>query len=88
MYYTDCDARFLCLQREVVVEPMNLTRLRCWFLSAPITIVVVGYILAFGTLSNNNTTSFHVIVGFIGFFIEGAGVFVGEKLYQKYKDKW
>jgi hypothetical protein len=84
MYYTHCDARILCLQREEVVQPMNFTRLRCWFLSAPITLVVVVYLLTFG----NNTTSFHVIVGFIGFFVEAMGVFVGEKLYQKYKDKW
>jgi hypothetical protein len=87
MYYTNFDAHFLCLQREEVVEPMNTTRFRYWFLSVPITTVVVGVMWAVVTVwalaTHHDASSFYWIVGLIGFFVVVGGIFGGKKLFQK-----
>ncbi len=87
MYYTNFDAHLLYLQREEIVELMNSTRFRCWFLSVPITIVVVGYMVALAMVTGHDTSSIYAIIGLIGFFVLVGGIFGGEKFYQKYKDK-
>src|SRR5713101_2687964 len=85
MYYTNFDAHLLYLQREEIVELMNSTRFRCWFLSVPITIVVVGYMVALAMVTGHDTSSIYAIIGLIGFFVLVGGIFGGEKFYQKYK---
>ncbi len=66
---------------------MNSTRFRYWFLSAPITLAVVGVMIEWAIYTNHGTTPFYVFVGIIGFFVLVGCAFGGEKLYQKYKDK-
>lgn len=66
---------------------MDFTRLRYWFLSAPVTLIVVSLIIAWAMSTHHDTSSFYEIVGLIGIFVLVGGIFGGEKLYQKYKDK-
>ncbi len=70
---------------------MNSERFRYWFLSVPITTVVVGVMWAVVTdwaiATHHDASSFYWIVGLIGVFVLIGGIFGGEKLYQKYKEK-
>lgn len=66
---------------------MNFTRFRYWFLSAPITLMMVGIIIAWAMAAHQDSSSFYVIVGLIGILVLVAGIFGGEKLYQKFENK-
>ncbi len=66
---------------------MNELRFRYWFLSAPITLGVVGVMIEWAIYTHQDTSSFYVLTGLIGFFVLGICTYGGEKLYQKYKDR-
>ena len=64
---------------------MNATRFRYWFLSVPITITVVGVMIEWTIYTHHDTSLFYGIAGLIGLFVLVGSIFVGEKLYQKFK---